>query len=188
METQPPIVTSLDITPDNLHDYVGNPVFTSDRMYKTTPPGVVMGLAWTAMGGSTLYIETALTKFPVRGGGAEGEGGGGGGGGLVSTGQLGDVMKESTEIAYTFAKVSWCSEWTSCLATACPCFQHLTHPENMRLGRSLFHNQLLSLPKSLLAEKEPDNTFFKSANIHLHVPEVSIDPSWSHSQSSLVWE
>ena len=112
METQPPIETSLDITPDNLHDYVGNPVFTSDRMYETTPPGVVMGLAWTAMGGSTLYIETALTKFPVRGGGEEGEGGGGGGGGgrLVSTGQLGDVMKESTEIAYTFAKVSWYSE------------------------------------------------------------------------------
>ena len=112
-------MTSLDIIPDNLHDYVGNPVFTSDRMYETTPPGVVMGLAWTALGGSTLYIETALTKFPVRGGGAEVEerrwrSGGGGGGGLVSTGQLGDVMKESTEIAYTFAKVSWTS---SCLAT-----------------------------------------------------------------------
>ena len=118
METQPPTVTALNVTPDNLHDYVGNPVFTSDRMYETTPPGVVMGLAWTAMGGSTLYIETALTKFPVRGGGEGGEGGGGGGGGLVSTGQLGDVMKESTEIAYTFAKVSWYSEWPSCLATA----------------------------------------------------------------------
>jgi len=118
VETHPPMVTTLNITPDNLHDYVGNPVFTSDRMYETTPPGVVMGLAWTAMGGSTLYIETALTKFPVRGGGEEGEGGGGGGGGLVSTGQLGDVMKESTEIAYTFAKVSWHFERTSYLATA----------------------------------------------------------------------
>ena len=37
-------------TPDNLIDVVGKPVFTSDRLYKTTPPGVVMGLAWTAMG------------------------------------------------------------------------------------------------------------------------------------------
>lgn len=52
----------LAITNNNLHDYVGNPIFTSDRMYETTPPGVVMGLAWTAMGGSTLFIETALTK------------------------------------------------------------------------------------------------------------------------------
>ena len=53
----------LNITNDNLHDYVGIPIFTSDRMYETTPPGVVMGLAWTAMGGSTLFIETSLTKY-----------------------------------------------------------------------------------------------------------------------------
>ena len=105
METKPE--ACLEITSDSLNDYVGNPVFTSDRMYETTPPGVVMGLAWTAMGGSTLYIETALSKPPVRGEKEEGkEGGGGGGAGLLSTGQLGDVMKESTEIAYTYAKVS----------------------------------------------------------------------------------
>ena len=52
----------LTVTNENLRDYVGNPIFISDRMYETTPPGVVMGLAWTAMGGSTLFIETALTK------------------------------------------------------------------------------------------------------------------------------
>ena len=38
------------ITKDNLREYVGSPLFTSDRMYETTPPGVVMGLAWTSMG------------------------------------------------------------------------------------------------------------------------------------------
>lgn len=38
------------VTPDNLQEFVGKPVFTHDRMYPTTPPGVVMGLAWTAMG------------------------------------------------------------------------------------------------------------------------------------------
>ena len=52
----------LTVTNENLSDYVGNPIFISDRMYETTPPGVVMGLAWTAMGGTTLFIETALTK------------------------------------------------------------------------------------------------------------------------------
>ena len=67
-------------------------------MYETTPPGVVMGLAWTAMGGSTLYIETAVSQ-PVR---EDAEGGG-----VSSTGQLGEVMKESVEIAYTFAKVCY---------------------------------------------------------------------------------
>ena len=68
-------------------------------MYEATPPGVVMGLAWTAMGGSTLYVETALSQ-PVVSKDKETSGGR-----LLSTGQLGDVMKESTEIAYTFAKV-----------------------------------------------------------------------------------
>lgn len=40
----------VNVTPDNLQEFVGKPVFTHDRMYPTTPPGVVMGLAWTAMG------------------------------------------------------------------------------------------------------------------------------------------
>jgi Lon-like ATP-dependent protease len=43
-------VAKIDVTPKNLPDFVGKPVFTHDRMYDTTPPGVVMGLAWTAMG------------------------------------------------------------------------------------------------------------------------------------------
>ena len=41
-----------DITIDknNLEEFVGKPVFKSDRIYESTPPGVVMGLAWTALG------------------------------------------------------------------------------------------------------------------------------------------
>lgn len=42
--------SAVTVTPDNLQDYVGKPIFTVDRMYNITPPGVVMGLAWTAMG------------------------------------------------------------------------------------------------------------------------------------------
>jgi Lon-like ATP-dependent protease len=41
---------ALAISPGNLKEYVGSPVYTADRMYDTTPPGVIMGLAWTAMG------------------------------------------------------------------------------------------------------------------------------------------
>lgn len=41
---------SLTITDENLNDFVGKPIFTHDRIYDETPPGVVMGLAWTAMG------------------------------------------------------------------------------------------------------------------------------------------
>lgn len=40
----------VEVTPENLQDFVGKPVFTVERMYEVTPPGVVMGLAWTAMG------------------------------------------------------------------------------------------------------------------------------------------
>lgn len=41
---------TLTVTSDNITDFVGKPIFTHDRIYEETPPGVVMGLAWTAMG------------------------------------------------------------------------------------------------------------------------------------------
>ena len=90
--------TKITVSAMNLSDFVGKPIFTSDRMYDVTPPGVVMGLAWTAMGGSTLYIETTINRKLKEKEEA-------GAGGLFCTGQLGEVMKESTDIAYTFAKV-----------------------------------------------------------------------------------
>ena len=40
----------VEVTADNLHEYVGKPLFNSDRIYDETPPGVVMGLAWTSLG------------------------------------------------------------------------------------------------------------------------------------------
>lgn len=43
----------------SLQEYVGLPPFAQDKFYDTTPEGVVMGLAWTAMGGATLYVEAA---------------------------------------------------------------------------------------------------------------------------------
>ena len=94
---------------DDLVEYVGQPPFQTDRIYDTTPPGVVTGLAWTSMGGSTLYVEcTAIHRN--RGDGDGGDGGDGGGasrahgGTLKTTGQLGDVMRESSSIAHTFAR------------------------------------------------------------------------------------
>jgi len=87
--------TGISIDQDNLGDYVGKPVYSSEKMYETTPAGVAMGLAWTSHGGSSLYIETLGQKpgEPNQGGALE------------FTGNLGDVMKESIRIAGTFAKV-----------------------------------------------------------------------------------
>lgn len=91
---QVPDTVHVSITKDNLKDYVGPPIFTNDRLYDTTPPGVAMGLAWTSMGGTALYIETILENALSRDSRA----------GLETTGSLKSVMKESTSVAYSFAK------------------------------------------------------------------------------------
>ncbi len=80
---------SVKITEKNLEDYLKQPLYTSDRFYKETPVGVVMGLAWTSIGGATLYIETMEVPAEKRG--------------LKFTGQVGDVMKESAQIAWSYA-------------------------------------------------------------------------------------
>ena len=84
----------VSIDRQNLKDYVGPPVFTSDRLYEITPPGVAMGLAWTSMGGAALYVESILENALNAASSP----------GLERTGNLKNVMKESTIIAYSFAK------------------------------------------------------------------------------------
>lgn len=84
----------VSITQENLKDYVGPPIYISDRLYDTTPPGVAMGLAWTSMGGSALYIESIVQNVLTN----ESRGG------LQPSGSLRDVMKESTGVAYSYAK------------------------------------------------------------------------------------
>lgn len=76
------------INDKNLDKYLGKPIFTSDRFYPKTPAGVCMGLAWTSMGGATLYVEAI--QFPAE----KTE--------MKLTGQAGDVMKESSQIAWSF--------------------------------------------------------------------------------------
>jgi ATP-dependent Lon protease len=80
--------TTIKVTPDNLEEFLGKVIFTDETLYKKSIPGVVMGLAWTSMGGATLYIEATAIPSKTKG--------------FKQTGQLGDVMKESTEIAYSY--------------------------------------------------------------------------------------
>ncbi|XP_053406180.1 LOW QUALITY PROTEIN: lon protease homolog, mitochondrial-like [Mercenaria mercenaria] len=89
-------ISSIVVDLDNLQDFVGKPLFTRERMYAVTPPGVVPGLAWTSMGGSTLYIETVMKKAVDLENKESGD--------LEVTGNLGNVMKESIQLAYTYAK------------------------------------------------------------------------------------
>ncbi len=68
---------------------LGRPRFINDIYTKGHPPGVVVGLAWTAAGGDILFIESSLSK---------------GKGNLTLTGNLGDVMKESVSTALSYLK------------------------------------------------------------------------------------
>ncbi|KAI8324024.1 ATP-dependent protease La [Martensiomyces pterosporus] len=99
-----PDAYSLDIGASELKDYVGPAVFESDRLYDTTPAGVVMGLAWTSMGGSALYIESVVEATLPSESSGDGNHDGGPRGRLHTTGQLGDVMKESSTLAYTYVR------------------------------------------------------------------------------------
>lgn len=89
-----PSSVHVTIDKDNLKDYVGPPVFTADRLYEVTPPGVAMGLAWTSMGGAALYVESILQQALSSSSSP----------GLETTGNLKTVMKESSQIAYSFVK------------------------------------------------------------------------------------
>lgn len=77
----------ITITNKNLEDFVGQPVFRNESLLQGI--GIVTGLAWTSMGGATLPIEATRVHNSRRG--------------IKLTGQLGDVMKESATIAYSYA-------------------------------------------------------------------------------------
>ena len=82
---------SIKITKKKVGDYLGAPRFFSELAERSTKPGVVTGLAWTAAGGDILFVES--TKMSGKGK-------------LTLTGQLGDVMKESATAALTFVRAN----------------------------------------------------------------------------------
>ncbi len=79
-----------EVKPTDLKDLLGVPEYTRDKYQGNEYAGVVTGLAWTAVGGEILFVETSLSK--------------GKGGKLTLTGNLGDVMKESAMLALEFIK------------------------------------------------------------------------------------
>ncbi|MCI5863259.1 MAG: endopeptidase La [Lachnospiraceae bacterium] len=79
----------IEVTSENLSEYMDQREIHHEKIHETTTPGIVTGLAWTPVGGEILFIETMLTK---------------GSGKVQITGQLGDVMKESAQIAVSLVK------------------------------------------------------------------------------------
>lgn len=79
----------ISVTDKNLKEYLDCKPIRHDKVSGKKNPGVVTGLAWTQAGGDILFIEALFTK---------------GEGKVIITGQLGDVMKESVQIAVSLAK------------------------------------------------------------------------------------
>jgi ATP-dependent Lon protease len=124
------------VSDETLESFVGKPVFSREKMYEagTAPPGVALGLAWTQLGGRTLHIESVQVADRASRGTAAAKGKRSssgespGDGKMKVTGMLGEVMRESSDIAFSYVR-------------------------------------------SLLRKLEPDNKFFDTASVHVHVPD-----------------
>lgn len=88
LATDEPIPSVLN--PDNLHDYLGTVEYSRDKYQGNEYAGVVTGLAWTAVGGEILFVESSLSKGKASK--------------LTLTGNLGDVMKESAMLALEYIR------------------------------------------------------------------------------------
>ncbi|MFO8064006.1 MAG: endopeptidase La [Spirochaetota bacterium] len=84
-EAEPP----FKIYPEQLEELLGKPVFREDVRKKVSRPGMAMGLAWTPVGGDTLVVEAVSNPGKSS---------------FKLTGQLGEVMQESANIAYTYVR------------------------------------------------------------------------------------
>lgn len=135
----------LRVTEDKLSDLVGKPPFISDRLYEgALPPGTITGLAWTALGGSVLYVEaTAIPKPGLRAPAGDGTSPTPSGRASLSvTGQLGSVMKESSQISLLVAQRQF--------------LQRLQRSPEASAGQELPHTR---------------RSFFEEHDIHVHCPE-----------------
>jgi Lon-like ATP-dependent protease len=143
-----PDSVDISIGKGNLTDYIGPPVFTSDRLYEVSPAGVAMGLAWTQMGGSAMYIESIL-QAPLRPSSRPH---------LEITGNLKSVMKESTTIAYSFAKSFMVKEF----------------PENNFLDKARMH---LHVPDGAVPKDGPSAGITMTTSLLSLALGAPVDPS-----------
>jgi ATP-dependent Lon protease len=80
------------VEPEDLEAYLGQPRFRREVAFRTSRPGVAIGVAWTESGGDVLFIEASLLP--------------GGRGAIILTGQLGDVMQESARAAVSHIRAN----------------------------------------------------------------------------------
>ncbi len=127
-------IEKVTILTKDLKTYLDKPIFEIDKAEKINSIGIANGLAWTAVGGDVLKIEA----IKLRGKGS-----------LAVTGNLGDVMKESSQISYSVVKV-------------------LIDKGILKIDEKI-------IPKSVREEEDKEcpecSEVYKRYDIHLHVPE-----------------
>ena len=178
----PEEITNTDFTihEKDLEQYIGKKIFLSDRLYDSTPAGVVMGLAWTSMGGATLYIEcqtikphpldtditaiqqdVPLTTIPISEtpvattSKEEEKSKVSSAGHLTMTGQLGDVMKESIQIAYINAR-----HWMQKLSYSTALYDSLISSYNAHKAAN-----------SVFPKRKEIFDILETSDVHMHLPE-----------------
>ncbi|WP_320036348.1 endopeptidase La [Halarcobacter sp.] len=124
----------VSINTKNIKEFLDNPIFEIDPADKKNTIGVTNGLAWTSVGGDVLKTEA----IKLRGKGI-----------LNVTGNMGDVMKESSRISYSVVKL-------------------LIDNKKLKIDKNI-------IPKTLKEEEEKTNLepseVYKRFDIHLHIPE-----------------
>jgi ATP-dependent Lon protease len=80
----------IQVNQNNLEEFLGKPIYKTEQLYTRQKPGIVLGLAWTPLGGTTLYVEASSVMSKSAG--------------FQQTGQLGKVMEESSHIAYSYVR------------------------------------------------------------------------------------
>ncbi len=127
-------VDKVSINTKNLKNYLDNPIFEIDPADKKSIIGVTNGLAWTAVGGDVLKTEAIKLK---------------GKGGLSVTGNMGEVMKESSKISYSVVKL-------------------LIDDKKLKIDEEI-------IPKTPKEKEEKikldPSELYKRYDIHLHIPE-----------------
>ena len=138
----------ITIKPDDLETYLGTAPFRREKMLKGV--GIMTGLAWTSVGGATLPVESIVTSDEAAG--------------FKLTGSLGDVMKESASIAYSFLQshLGWYADLKALAVRDAAEREALYGPEEEETDESGKKKERKSL------------NFFAHKTVHLHVPEGAI--------------
>ena len=128
----------IELNNDDVHEILGPPKLERDRYQDDEVAGVVTGLAWTPVGGDILYIESSLSN---------------GNGKVVVTGNLGDVMKESSTIALAYIK---------------------SHAEELRIPYDVFKKYDINIhvPEGATPKDGPS-----AGGNYAHGPDLSVYPA-----------